>query len=255
MPIRQTIAARIAALEPHYTLLKPESANSGERPHKTVVLLHGCGGRKPMMDRYAKSVLAAGAAALIVDSFTPRGIGRMAAYAQVCTGLRLQGRERAGDLYATIAWLRRQSWCGPIIAAGWSHGSWTIMDALAMEPAREGARATGLIDLPDDPLAGLVGAFLVYPYVGPGSLAGRRTWRTHPQTIAIVGGRDSVVGTKAPLATLAALRTSGAPIEHHFFQTATHAFDEIEANDLRVRYDPDLTARAESLLQDLIERV
>ncbi|MET0181329.1 MAG: dienelactone hydrolase family protein [Caulobacterales bacterium] len=246
------MSERIHALEPHFALAKPEGAS---RTLKAVILLHGCGGRKPIMDNYAKAVTDAGAAALIVDSYAHRGIGRHVAYATVCTGARLQGRERAGDLYAAFAWLRAQPWCGPVIAAGWSHGSWTIMDALTMESRREGERATGIHDLPDEPLKDLAGAFLVYPYVGPGSLARRKRWRLTPETIAIVGGRDLIVGAKAPMQTLNDLRASGAPIETHLFETATHAFDEGDAKDLRVRYDPALTARAEHLLTQLIERV
>ena len=54
----------------------------------------------------AKIVTEAGAAAILVDSFAPRRIGRAAALGTVCTGVRLQGRQRAGDLFAVMAWAR-----------------------------------------------------------------------------------------------------------------------------------------------------
>lgn len=243
------LSARIAELEPHFTLLRP----AGPGPFKTVVLLHGCGGRKPLMDRWAAIARNTGAAALIVDSYAHRRISAYEAYATVCLGLRLWGRERAGDLFAALAWIRAQPWSdGRFIAAGWSHGGWTVMDALALRAGAEAARATGLDDLPTEPLSGLTGAFLVYPYVGAASLSPRRSWRMEPRTIAIVGGRDSVVGHDAPWRALTRLRAQGAPIDLHLFETATHAFDEYEAQDMRVRFDAALTARAHDLLKKLI---
>jgi dienelactone hydrolase len=249
----ETMSARAAMLQSHATLTLPE----GDGPFPVVILMHGCGGRRPqMMENYARAANEAGAAALIVDSWRPRGIGRLGAISTICTGARLRGRERAGDLYAMADWVRQQSWADPnrIIAAGWSHGAWSIMDALALHSGEEMRRATNLSDLPDEPLQGLAGAFLVYPYVGPPAIAGRRPWRLQPQTLAIIGGRDLIVGTKSPTRALERQIEYGAPIDIHLFETATHSFDELTALDPRIRYDPDLSARAETLLQDLVAR-
>ena len=250
----ETRAQRAAMLQSHATLTLPE----GEGPFPIVILMHGCGGRRPhMMENYARAANAADAAALIVDSWRPRGIGRLGAVTTICTGARLRGRERAGDLYAMADWARQQSWADPnrIIAAGWSHGAWAVMDALALHSGEEMRRATHLSDLPDEPLQGLAGAFLVYPYVGPPAIAGRRPWRLQPQTLAIIGGRDLIVGTKSPTRALERQVERGAPIDIHLFETATHSFDELTALDPRIRYDPELSAHAEALLQELIARV
>jgi hypothetical protein len=75
-----------------------------------------------------------------------------------------------------------------------------------------------------------------------------------PQTSAIIGGRDLIVGTKSPTRALERQIEHGAPIQIHLFETATHAFDEITAADPRIRHDPELSSRAEGLLQDLIAR-
>ena len=56
---------------------------------------------------------------------------------------------------------------------GWSHGGWTIMDALALRSGAEMARATGIEDLPAEPLEGLARTMIVYPYASLGSYAGR----------------------------------------------------------------------------------
>lgn len=248
----ETLEQRIALLQPGFTVARP----AGEGPFPVVVMLHGCGGPRPFLDDMARVASDAGAASVIVDSYAPRGISRIGALATVCTGARLRGRERAGDLYAAIAWARRQTWAdsGRIIAAGWSHGGWTIMDALALRSGDEMRRATGLDDLPAEPLEGLSGTFIVYPYAGVASYAGRRDWRLAPPSVAIVAGRDQIVGARAPSAAFDRLRTRGAPIEVILFDDATHAFEDPLAEDPRVRFNPAATAREHDLLRALIAR-
>lgn len=249
-----TMAERIAMLQPAMSLSLPDSVQFGSGPFPVVVMLHGCGGRQAFIGTYAQILNRAGVATVIVDSFKPRGINMLMAYGTVCTGLQMWGRQRAGDLYAMMAWLRTQSWAEPnkIYAAGWSHGGWTIIDALALRSGPEMRRATGLSDLPDEPLAGLAGCFLAYPYAGRASFAGRRAWRIAPRTIAIIGGRDYIVGADVPRAAMERLRAGGAPVDIEFFPTATHAFDVPEALDARIRFDAADTARAQDLLLSLV---
>ena len=111
----------IAFLAPHWNVVKPE----GPGPFPVVVQLHGCGGCKPFQDTWSDVVREAGAAAIVVDSHAPRRISKWEAYATVCTGAQLAGRERAGDLFAALAWARRQPWAhqDKFVAAGWSHGA------------------------------------------------------------------------------------------------------------------------------------
>lgn len=246
----ETLSQRTAMLEPHFRVVRP----AGAGPFPLIVLLHGCGGVQPFLDGYAKALAKIGAASLIVNSHTPRNIDRVAASLTVCTGARLQGRERAGDLYAAFAWARGQSWVDParLGAAGWSHGAWTILDALTLRSGDEMRRATKLGDISDEPLDGMKAAFLAYPYAGVASIAGRRKPRLSPASAAIVCGRDYIVGTKAPLAVLERLRGHGAPIEVSVFKTNTHAFECDTALDPRVRYDAAATARAHQLCSTLV---
>ena len=245
-----TIRERIALLQPAMSVTRPD----GEGPFPVVVMLHGCGGRQDFIDTYAETVRRAGAVAVVVDSFKPRGISTIMAYGTVCTGLQLWGRQRAGDLFAVMEWVREQSWADHqrIYAAGWSHGGWTIIDALSLRSGPEMRRATGLTDLSDEPLAGLAGCFLAYPYAGRASFAGRRAWRFAPRTTAIIGGRDYIVGTATPRAALERLRQQGVPIDIEVFADATHAFDVPEAMDVRVRYNAADTQRSEDLLLALL---
>lgn len=246
----ETLSQRAEALAPHMKVSLP----AGGGPFPVVMMFHGCGGPRPMFNDWAQALNAAGIATINVDSYTHRGIGRLGALTTVCTGAQLRGRERAGDVYATYAWARAQSWANParVVAAGWSHGGWTILDALALRPGAEMQRATGLSDLPDEPLADLAGVFFVYPYAGPPSLAGRRAWRISPRSAAIIGGRDLIAGSDFPTRALERQIARGATIEITRFENATHAFDDYGAWHPVVRYDANDTARAHALMATFV---
>lgn len=250
MPAKaETLEQRAALLAPHFGVSLPP----GPGRFPVAVMLHGCGGPRPFMLDMARAAVEAGAAALIVDSYAPRRISRAAAFATICTGARLQGRERAGDLYAALTWARRQSWADPerLAVIGWSHGGWTILDALALQSGAEMQRATRLSGLPSEPMRGVAAALIVYPYAGIASLAGRRPWRIAPQSTAIVAGRDYIVGA-APVAALERQRLRGAPLHVVRFDEATHAFEDAHAEDPRVRFNPAATAREREMLQAML---
>lgn len=238
----ETVDDRIEALLRDSEIYKPQ----GEGPFPVVLQFHGCGGKKNLQERWAAVARAAGWAAIVVDSYGPRRISRLEAYATVCTGLQLWGRERAGDLFAMMEWARRQPWIDPkrIVLAGWSHGGWTTLDAMSMTPGRPIVKATRILDLPEEPLSGLAGAFVIYPYQGIGALAPSKGLRVDVPVQAIVGTADTVVGGKSVIRVLNRMQTPSSPIDVTVFEGATHAFDEIEAQDWRIRYDPGLTERA-----------
>ncbi|HYG25782.1 MAG TPA: CocE/NonD family hydrolase, partial [Caulobacteraceae bacterium] len=187
-------------LAPSLRVFKP----AGRGPFPTVVQFHGCGGLQPLQERYARAAAAAGVAAVVVDSFKPRGMTRLDGHLFVCTGARLRGSQRAADVHALIAWLDRQDWADNkrIAAAGWSHGGWTIMDALAQRG--DAARMTGLTDADVRTLERLRAVFLVYPYASFPSLTSQRGWgKARPKVSAVLGGRDMVVGVRGPQRSLA----------------------------------------------------
>ena len=67
-----------------------------------------------------------------------------------------------------------------------------------------------------------------------------------------MGTKDSVVGGKGVIRTLEKMATPGPGIEVHQFEGATHAFDELEAQDWRNKYDPVLTEKAHRLYADFL---
>jgi dienelactone hydrolase len=247
---RETIQQRIDALLPGADLLMPE----GKGPFPVVIQLHGCGGKGDFQLGWAEVARKAGWAVIVVDSYKHRNISRLQAYATVCTGMHLWGRERAGDLYAMMEWVRSQGWADPnrIAVAGWSHGGWTALDAMSLKPGAEMAGATRLNGLADEPLKGLVGAFAVYPYCGPGCLAARRGTRIDVPVKALVGTADVVVGGKISANRLLKMPTPKSPIEVVMLEGATHAFDEPKAKDMRVRYDPVLTEKAQGMYSEFL---
>jgi dienelactone hydrolase len=197
------------------------------------------------MAHYSQAALDAGIAVVTVDSMAPRGISRMAASLLVCTGMRLKGAERAGDLFAVYDWVQQQSWADPsrIAAAGWSHGGWTIMDAIAAGP--DASRYCRLSDLPEHPLEGLAAALLIYPYAGFPSLTISRGWGKHrPKVFALLGGRDQVVGVRLPARAIDRLVKDGVVVERLVFADATHAFDDDAPSDPRSAFREDLRSEA-----------
>ena len=96
----------------------------GKPPFPAVVVLHGCNGVSPNTRVWARRLASWGYAALIVDSFSARGLR------QVCDGSRaLPGPERAMDVFAAAAYLRSRPDIdgGRIGALGYSHGGWTAL--------------------------------------------------------------------------------------------------------------------------------
>src|SRR5271154_6030415 len=72
----------------------------GTPPFPAVILMHGCGGMTQNMNVWAQRLRSWGYAALILDSFAPRGIEN------VCgRGNQFPPRERAKDAFTAAAWL------------------------------------------------------------------------------------------------------------------------------------------------------
>ncbi len=232
-----TLSAHAEWLAPHLSLVKPD----GPGPFPVVIQMHGCGGVQPFQGRYAQAAAAAGVAAVNVDSLAPRGISRSEAHLTVCSGLRLRGAERARDFVAMLHWLEGQAWADSrrVAAIGWSHGAWSIMEALAAPPADTPSAAKAL--------SALRLAALIYPYAGPPARTHRVGWgQARPKVWACLGERDRVVGHLAPRRALARLQADGLDVRVLSLPEATHAFDDDRASDPRTRYRPDLAELAQA---------
>ena len=132
------------------TLILP----SGQPPFPAVVVLHGCNGVSPNTRTWARRLASWGYAALILDSFTSRGIANVCGH-----GLDLSGRERARDALAAAAYLRTRPDIDPdhIGLLGYSHGGWSALAA---------ARELAVAESGTRPFAAIVA---YYPNCPPGA--------------------------------------------------------------------------------------
>ncbi|MGJ3231862.1 MAG: dienelactone hydrolase family protein [Oceanicaulis sp.] len=212
-------AAALDRLEGHMDVRLPAGAQG---PVPAVVMLSGCGGVRPFLDDYTETAHEAGWAAVIVDSHAARGIGRLGARLGVCTGLRMRGQDRAADVFDALERLRADSRIDAdrMALIGWSHGGWTILDAMAVAEAGEAPGAA--------PLAGVATAFLVYPYCGAIIEADTAPiGDPFPVTLLLVG-KDRIADPD-DCRRLAERRTAeGSRIDILFEPDLTHAFDDLE---------------------------
>jgi dienelactone hydrolase len=233
--------------------LEAGSFEAGSWP--TAVMLHGCGKADGPQRDYALAAARVGVASIIINSYAPRRISQNQARGVVCTGLRLWGRERAGDLLAMLAWARTQDWvkADRLIAAGWSHGGWTVMDALAL--GQEIGHHARLSDVPENPLDGLAYVFLVYPWCGVGSFTLLKGWNTPVPTTMLLGGRDVLVGQRRPQLAIDALKRCHTTLKVERFETATHSFDEEDSGNPAFIFDPELATRAHHMFADHVKHL
>ena len=237
----QDLIAQAARLEPHMTVVKPD----GPGPFPVCLQFHGCGGIYAMQFDYAEAAHQTGYAVVVVDSFAPRGITVIEAQTTICTGMRFRGAERSIDVLATLAWLKTQAWADldRVVLAGWSHGAWSIMEALS-----------GTLNDGKPPQLGIRTAILFYPYCGPFSRTFARGWgENRPAVYACLGGRDVVVGRALPERALRRLEADGLLVRTLFLKEAAHGFDEQAPRAPRTRYRPDLALIARGFYVEALD--
>ena len=85
-------------LKSDFKIVKPTSS----RKLPTVIMFHACGGPYPYLNSWQKFFKDNGIASIQVDSHGPRKLTRRTAVRTVCSGVDLQGQERAGDIYSVL---------------------------------------------------------------------------------------------------------------------------------------------------------
>ena len=101
---------------------------AGTAPFPAVIVLHGCNGVSRHVREMARRLAGWGYAALVVDSFRPRG------FDNVCNrGKTFPAAVRVADVFTAAAHLRGRKDIDParIGAIGFSHGAWTVLYAAA----------------------------------------------------------------------------------------------------------------------------
>lgn len=249
-------AALSARLTPYYRITRPAT---GTGPFPTALLLSGCDGPHDNMGRWASTLAELGWASIVVDSHTPRGLDRNEAWRLVCTGQTLMGSERAGDVLVALEDARQMPFVDPnrLLLVGASHGGWTIIDLLALDPPHR--LPTNLKALPAgtpaDPLAGVVGTILLYPYCGPPNRARRGGWVRPVPTLFLLATDDTIAPSEPCRVIAGDLSARGLPVEVFTFDGVTHAFDQQDRSALSALvFNPAATEEAMEIARGFIAR-
>ncbi len=241
-------------LRPFYRVQQPD----GPGPFPTALLYSGCDGPRDNLERWAAMLNARGWAAITVDSHTPRDYLDYDIWRLICAGQLLMGSERAGDVLVSLSDARAMPFVDPerLVLIGASHGGWAIMELLTF--ASEGALPYNLAEAPGppgaDPLAGVRGAILLYPYCGQANRASHYRWTPRVPTLLMLSDRDLIAPAGDCLALVERLQADGLPVEAEIFEGVTHAFDQQERAPFSAfDFDAEATERALRMGSDFID--
>ena len=229
-------AAISSLLRPHDRVFRPD----GEGPFPTALLFHGCGGLRDHNAAWGRFLAEQGWAALVVDSYTGRGL----AWQTVCSGRALLGPERAGDVLVSVDDARRMDFVDPqrIVLMGWSHGSYAVMDLLAMDPPQ--TRPHNLDRVPDEGLSGVIGSVLFYPYCSFGARSPGQ-WSLPSPALFLLSERDSITPIDDCIQVIDTLASRGLPVTRHVYPGVDHGFDAFDTRgDYVSTYDEATTQQA-----------
>ncbi len=249
---KTSLAEREALLKDHIEIIAPEGAG----PFPVVLQLHGCAGIRPAFQhQWAAVANKAGYAAAIIDSNNARGFDRAAGLEKVCGGKTLLGQERAGDIAAALEIIKRDQRldASRVALAGWSHGAWTVMDYLTLDPGKAPPGfVRPLIDLPQ-----IEAAILFYPYCGLGARSRFAGWTQEPKVLALIAGEDEVVDAAQCIAYFEKREREGDALEMVVYPGANHVFDDpfLEPDYIHwynEEYFTDAKNRYEAFLRDLL---
>lgn len=201
---------------------------AGQGPHPAVVMLHGCGGAYARDGRlnarhrmWGEFLAAHGYAALLVDSFTSRGVR------EICTvpfhARTLRESDRVGDAYAALVWLRGHPGIDParIALLGWSHGGGVTLAAIARVP-------TGL--------EGFDAAIAFYPGC---TMRNRHAATYHPTapTLVLMGESDDWTPAAPCRSLVSKVAARGEPMTIVTWPGTYHDFDNPALRHEHVRHD------------------
>ena len=217
---------------------------AGDGPFPAVVLMHGCGGISPNVIAWAHWLQAEGYAALVVDSFSSRGLKRVCGDASL-----LPPETRSEDAFTAAAALRRSPFIdGDRMAAmGFSHGGQTVLWAARSETLFADVRLKAFVAL----------------YPGCSTLAGALPGRA--PVLMLLGGADDWT-PPAPCQQIALRARAHRVLEETTYPDARHAFDSrhlrgpVFVPDARrgrgatVEYNPAAHADAERKIRDFLGR-
>ena len=138
--LTRTLPTRPEMVEQPGTITGDLSLPAGRDRVPAVIVLHSCAGVTPNVTEWARELNRMGYAALLVDSFTGRGVKEICTgHVSVNPGSRLADLFRAQELLATHPRVDPQR----IGVLGFSHGGWVALWASQAQYQRRFMRGTG----------------------------------------------------------------------------------------------------------------
>ncbi len=200
-------------------------AGTGAAP--AVAIFHGCGGPGQNTARMAGLLMSWGYVALVVDSFSARGMK------DVCGRnwpTQADAEARAHDIDAALAWLGRQSFVDPrrLVFMGYSYGGGVAM-LRALSPR-----------LDDRSPAPARAAILLYPDCALADALGPRLAVRQP-TLFAMGALDDWTPVSQCQTVIGRVVQGRDLIETRIYEGAHHSFDAL---GLPVRYLPGVGNRS-----------
>jgi dienelactone hydrolase len=195
------------------TIPAAEFRPGGPGRFPAVVLMHGCHGVSNSTRDWARWFRERGYVALIVDSWTPRGITN-----GCVPGPDIPSTERFSDGMGALRWLHSRTYVDPrrVGVIGWSNGG-VFAISLVNGPSLERARQRG-VAIPDP---GYAAAVAMYPG-GCYSLVNEQVVRP---LLLLIGDADDWTDPRACAQMVEAMRGRGADATIVLYPGAVHYFD------------------------------
>lgn len=248
--IRNSASAEPTTLDDINSLLRPydriyRPTGTGQFP--AMLFFHGCSGPTLSHEEdWARFYNGIGVVVVAVDSYSGRGID----WEKVCNLSSLTPWERAGDVLATLGYVRTLEFVDPnrIGLTGFSHGAGTVWTTLALASTK-----TPPINLEAWPDKGIDGVKLALPFY----ISCMERWTVPVHTISFLGEADRYIDES----TCADYRKTNAEMteffSYHVFPEATHTFDHARPSPVNVEsgsiYDPVATAETRRLIAEAID--
>ena len=210
-------------LKSHFEVVKPSSGNK----FPTIIMFHACGGPYPYLDSWQKFFSDNGIASIQVDSAGPRGMSRRTAIRTICSGVDLQGQERAGDVYSVLTSLDQFSWIDNdnLFLAGWSHGAYTLMDFMTMN---DNLIPSNILNFDQQFIPKIKGKITFYPHCGILNLSQKYPWRTKTPSIVFLADQDGFGLATQPtdcIDLFDSMNKEEKYIDYYLMENSTHVFD------------------------------
>lgn len=210
-----------AEIAQDFELRYPNEGSIGSADYPVVLLFHGCGGNNQRFHKArAERLLAQGYAVMFVDSYSGRNI----AWQDTCAGRVMHGTQRAADVLVALDYVKSQPRIDPghIVLMGYSHGAWSVLDALSYASA--GQLPRGLQAQKPGLWEGVRGIIAYYPYCGlPTRL--RHGWSWPLPVLLLLGENDQTTDPLPCIDVAETLRARGLPVELVVYPNAGHGFD------------------------------